>query len=118
MKEYFTNATKTAATLRLVVGGYLLYLDYSVFDYAIHKTGIERIILLLILLLFLIAGGGLIIFSIMALVKGFLAERRPEDPGKDPEENPGEEKTEEASEPEETVDTSKEEKDDEEPRSE
>lgn len=96
MKEYLTNATKTAATLRLVVGGYLLYLDYSVFEFAIGRSGWERVIQLLILALFFVAGSALVVFSAIALVKGFLAERKEKDPNA---EEPGDsEQTEETAE--------------------
>ncbi|MCR4739251.1 MAG: hypothetical protein K5886_03200 [Lachnospiraceae bacterium] len=69
-------------TIRLVVGGYLLYTDYSVFDYFLSRTGWEKIGLGAVLILFLVAGVYLIITSLKELLqKGRDKDVSPEDPG-------------------------------------
>ncbi|MCR5735596.1 MAG: hypothetical protein K6G22_13395 [Lachnospiraceae bacterium] len=55
-------------TVRLIVGGYLLYTDYSVFDYFMSLTGWEKIALGAVLVLFIVAGVYLIVTSLKELI--------------------------------------------------
>ncbi len=53
--------------IRLLVGIYLLYIDYSVFDYMLERTGGEKIAIIAIMILFLFSGVILIFTSAKSL---------------------------------------------------
>ncbi|MCR5596173.1 MAG: hypothetical protein K6G12_10010 [Lachnospiraceae bacterium] len=53
--------------VRILVGAYLLYADYSVYDDMLLKTGAQKILLIAVMLLFLVAGVALIVTSLRSL---------------------------------------------------
>ena len=66
---------KSVMTIRLLVGCYLLYIDYSVIGHVGDHEGWQKILLIACLLLFLVAGGWLIYMASVFLWKDWKMER-------------------------------------------
>ncbi len=64
------GVSRAALVIRLLIGGYLLYIDYQIFPDVMARQGISRVIMLAIMGLFAIAGITLIIMSGKSLMTG------------------------------------------------
>lgn len=62
------GTSKAVYAVRILIGAYLLYIDYQIFNDVMAREGISRIVMLAIMALFLIAGIILIVFSLKALM--------------------------------------------------
>ena len=81
------GTSKSVLTVRLLVGAYLLYLVYQMYDGMMAREGTGRIVLLAFMALFSIAGITLIILSLKGLIGAGDADRKD---GQDKSEDPSE----------------------------
>ncbi len=72
---------RAVLTIRLIIGGYLLYIDYQIFDDVMRRQGISKYVMIGFMVLFALAGSVLIVLSIRGLF-------RSEEPGRKKEETP------------------------------
>ncbi len=72
---------RAVLTIRLIIGGYLLYIDYQIFDDVMRRQGISKYVMIAFMILFALAGSILIVLSIKGLF-------RSEEPGQKTEEAP------------------------------
>ena len=70
------GTSKSVLTVRLLVGGYLLYLVYQMYDGMMAREGTGRIVLLAFMALFSVAGITLIIISLKGLLGGGGSDRK------------------------------------------
>ncbi len=68
-------SSQAVLTIRVIIGAYLIYIDYSVWNYVSEQTGGKKIALILLLALFALAGSALIVTSLIALWKDYRASR-------------------------------------------
>ena len=59
---------KATLTIRLLIGAYLLYIDYQIFPDVMAREGISKYVMLGIMVFFAIAGAALIIMSARPLL--------------------------------------------------
>lgn len=59
---------KATLTIRLLIGVYLIYIDYQIFSDVMAREGISKYIMLAIMVFFIIAGAILIITSARSLL--------------------------------------------------
>ena len=65
------DLTATSLGLRIIVGGYFLYLAYSILPTILNSpTKNEMIAFIIAAPLFVLVGGGIVFFSVKALIKG------------------------------------------------
>lgn len=69
-KEKNYLPTKVTLTIRVLVGGYLLYTAYSLIDALKSNTGQQKLFFGAFLVLFTVAGGFLVIQGVRALAAG------------------------------------------------
>ena len=62
--------SKAALTIRVIVGAYLLYIDYQIFGDVMAREGVSRYVMLAIMAVFAVVGVLLIIMSIRSLAGG------------------------------------------------
>ncbi len=67
MKENRGIPPKATLTIRLLIGCYLLYIDYQIFPDVMAREGVSKYVMLAIMVFFAITGIALIIFSAKAL---------------------------------------------------
>ena len=68
-------SSQAVLMIRLAIGAYLLYIDYSVWGYVAEQTGGKKIALILILALFALSGAALIVTSSIKLWKDYRTSR-------------------------------------------
>lgn len=61
--------TKVGLTLRILVAGYVLYLDYGLIQGFGETSGNDRILIGIAIVFFLIAGGAILFFSARKLIR-------------------------------------------------
>ena len=64
-----TGPNKAVLTIRAIVGAYLLYLDYQMFEGMMEKQGMEKIAMIAVMAVFAIAAVVLIVLSARGLMK-------------------------------------------------
>ena len=64
------ETSNAVLTVRLIVGAYLFYIDYQLFDEVMEKEGTDRIVMIAFMIFFAIAGAVLIVMSARALLGG------------------------------------------------
>ncbi|MCR5774719.1 MAG: hypothetical protein K6G42_06500 [Lachnospiraceae bacterium] len=62
--------TKAALTIRLLIGAYLLYIDYQIFNDVMAREGISKIVMILFMVLFAVTGVMLIVVNGKKLLYG------------------------------------------------
>ncbi len=60
---------RAVLTIRLIIGGYLLYIDYQIFDDVMQRQGISKYVMIAFMVLFALAGSILIVLSIRGLFR-------------------------------------------------
>ena len=68
MMKGWNDAPKASLTIRLLIGAYLLYIDYQIFGDVMARTGPSKAVMTVIMVLFAVIGVFLIIMSAKALL--------------------------------------------------
>ncbi|MCR5747686.1 MAG: hypothetical protein K6G03_08250 [Lachnospiraceae bacterium] len=68
MNKIWKNPSKGVLTVRLLIGAYLLYIDYDIFDDVMAREGSSKIIMIAAMVLFAAAGLWLVAMSIKGLM--------------------------------------------------
>lgn len=88
LKHFNKGATKAVLTIRLLIGAYLLYIDYQIFGDVMAREGTAKYVMLAIMALFAMFGIVLIIMSVRALIRGEADDAEAEDMDHDNENAP------------------------------
>ncbi len=88
LKRFNKGATKAVLTIRLLIGAYLLYIDYQIFGDVMAREGTSKYVMLLAMALFAVFGIFLIIMSAKALIRGETEADEIEDTDHDNEDAP------------------------------
>ena len=67
MLKGWNNAPKASLTIRMLIGAYLLYIDYQIFGDVMAREGASKIVMITFMVFFAIVGVFLIIMSLKAL---------------------------------------------------
>ncbi|MBQ9359519.1 MAG: hypothetical protein IJT96_00615 [Lachnospiraceae bacterium] len=88
LKRFNKGATKASLTIRLLIGAYLLYIDYQIFGDVMAREGASKYVMLAAMALFAVFGIFLIIMSAKALIRGETDDAEAEDMDHDNEDAP------------------------------
>ncbi len=77
MFKGWNDAPKASLTIRLLIGAYLLYIDYQVYGDVMAREGISKLVMIICMILFAVIGVFLMIMSGRALL-GAGEDKKPE----------------------------------------
>ena len=83
MGKGWKDAPKATLTIRLLIGAYLLYIDYQIYGDVMSREGTSRIVMLGIMVLFAVVGVLLIVLSVRALTGAGKEDTSDKDAGSD-----------------------------------
>ena len=83
MFKGWNDAPKASLTIRLLIGAYLLYIDYQVFGDVMAREGISKIVMIICMILFAVIGVFLMIMSGRALLGAGEAKKPGEETDKE-----------------------------------